>query len=256
MVKDELLKMRHSEFYKLAQQAKRGSLWRWLGQPICLLLTLWVSQTWAQEGVGISDVAVDELAKRAMSEFNMPGMAIGIVKSGQIVYSKGFGVREIGKKGKVDTATLFKIASNSKAFTTAALAVLVDDGLVGWDGLVIDYIPEFRMFDPWVTAGFTVTDLLTHRSGLQPYKGDMLLWPEPNSFTTADIIHALRFFEPVGGFRTRYAYDNLLYIVGGEIIPRVSGKSWGEFVENRIMRPAGMMHVNIRVTSLNWDLKY
>jgi CubicO group peptidase (beta-lactamase class C family) len=194
----------------------------------------------AQDREGISDNALTELTSRAMSEFSVPGMAVGIVKSNEILLAQGYGIREIGKNGKIDSATLFKVASNSKAFTTAALAVLNDDGLVSWDGLVIDYIPEFRMHDPWVTAGFTVTDLLTHRSGLPGFMGDMLLWPEPNSFTQADIIYALRYFEPVSGFRSKYAYDNLLYIVAGEIVPRVSGKSWGEFVESRIMRPAGM----------------
>jgi CubicO group peptidase (beta-lactamase class C family) len=189
---------------------------------------------------GVSEADINILVVRAMSEFEVPGMAIGIVKAGETVFASGFGVREIGKKATVDTSTLFKIASNSKAFTTAALATLVDDGKIAWDDLVIDHIPEFRMHDPWVTAGFTVTDLLTHRSGLAPFKGDMLLWPEPNAFTRADVIHALRYFEPVSGFRTRYAYDNLLYIVAGEIISRVSGKSWGEYVESKLMRPAGM----------------
>ena len=215
---------------------------RWLRQPVFLLLTLWVSTGWALEREGISDADVTALAERAMSEFNVPGMAIGIVKGDQVVLAKGFGVREIGQAEQIDSRTLFKIASNSKAFTTAALATLVDDGVIAWDGLVIDYIPEFRMFDPWVTARFTVTDLLTHRSGLAPYKGDMLLWPEPNLFTQSDIIHALRYFEPVGGFRTGYTYDNLLYIVAGEIIPRVTGKSWGEYVQGNIMREAGMKH--------------
>ncbi len=213
----------------------------WPVRLLCLLL-LWSTVAWADERVGISDAAVTELASRAMSEFNVPGMAIGIVKADKILFSKGFGLREIGKGKQVDTATLFKIASNSKAFTTAALAVLVDEGLISWDGLVIDYIPEFRMKDPWVTAGFTVTDLLTHRSGLPGFIGDMLLWPEPNSFTREDIIYALRFFEPVSSFRSKYAYDNLLYIVAGEVIPRVTDKSWGEFVESRIMRPAGMKY--------------
>ncbi len=211
----------------------------WPLRLVCLIL-LWSSAAWAGERAGISDAAVTELARRAMSEFNVPGMAIGIVKADKILLSKGFGLREIGKAERVDSATLFKIASNSKAFTTAALAVLVDEGLISWDGLVIDYIPEFRMHDPWVTAGFTVTDLLTHRSGLPGFIGDMLLWPEPNSFTREDIIYALRYFEPVSGFRSKYAYDNLLYIVAGELIPRVTGKPWGEFVESRIMRPAGM----------------
>ena len=189
---------------------------------------------------GISNQDVARLVSRAMSEFDVPGMAIGIVKSGEVVFSRGFGVREIGKKDKINNQTLFKIASNSKVFTTAALATLVDDGRISWNGLVIDYIPEFRMNDPWVTANFTVTDLLTHRSGLAPFKGDMLLWPEPNAFTTADIIFALRHFEQVSGFRMKYAYDNLLYIVAGEIIPRVSDSSWGQLVEDRLMRPAGM----------------
>jgi len=214
-------------------------MWRWPVLVVCLLLH-GAPVAWAEEREGISDAAVTELARRAMSEFNVPGMAIGIVEADKILFSKGFGVREIGKAEQVDSATLFKIASNSKAFTTAALAVLVDEGLISWDGLVIDYIPEFRMHDPWVTAGFTVTDLLTHRSGLPGFIGDMLLWPEPNSFTREDIIYALRYFEPVSGFRSKYAYDNLLYIVAGEVIPRVTGKSWGEFVESRIMRPAAM----------------
>jgi CubicO group peptidase (beta-lactamase class C family) len=223
-----------------AKKADNSPVRHWLCWPVLALLVLWALSAGATEREGISDAAVAELAARAMAEFNVPGMAIGIIKGQEVVLAKGFGVREIGKPELVDTATLFKIASNSKAFTTAALAVLVDDGLVSWDGLVIDYIPEFRMKDPWVTASFTVRDLLTHRSGLPAFVGDMMLWPEPNSFTAADIIYALRFFEPVSSFRTKYAYDNLLYIVAGEVIARVSGMPWGEFVESRVMRPAGM----------------
>jgi len=207
---------------------------------LSILLTFWIVSADAQTGQGISNEAVAELAARAMTEFQVPGMAIGIVKSGEVLLSQGYGVREIGKPEPVDTKTLFKIASNSKAFTTAALAVLVDDGAIAWDGLVIDYLPQFRMHDPWVTAGFTVTDLLTHRSGLKPFMGDMMLWPEPNAFTAEDIMHALRYFKPVSGFRSRYAYDNLLYIVAGQIFPPVGGQTWGEFVEQRLMRPAGM----------------
>jgi CubicO group peptidase (beta-lactamase class C family) len=236
------LQMTNLEFDLSVHQTGHGLVKRWLGRSMILLLALWVSTGLALEHEGISDADVTALVERAMSEFDVPGMAIGIVKSDKVLLAKAYGVREIGKPAQIDSSTLFKIASNSKAFTTAALATLVDDGVVAWDGLVIDYIPEFRMFDPWVTASFTVTDLLTHRSGLAPFKGDMLLWPEPNSFTQADIIHALRFFEPVGGFRTRYAYDNLLYIVAGEIIPRVTGKSWSEYVQGEIMREAGMKH--------------
>lgn len=234
--------MMHSELESSARQAGRNRIWRWLTWPVSIVFMLGLTVAGAQAREGISDAEVTALAARAMSEFDVPGMAIGIVKRDQVLLAKGYGVREIGKTKPIDAKTLFKIASNSKAFTTAALAVLVDDGLISWDGLVIDYIPEFRMNDPWVTANFTVKDLLTHRSGLAPFVGDMLLWPEPNEFTVEDIIYALRFFKPVSSFRSQYAYDNQLYIVAGEIIPRVSGKSWGEFVENRLMRPAGMKH--------------
>jgi CubicO group peptidase (beta-lactamase class C family) len=234
--------MTHSELNGPAQHIAYNPLWPWFVKSVLLLLVFWLPMAGAKESKGISEADVAVLAGRAMSGFNVPGMAIGIIKDGQVRLAKGYGLREIGESEVVDTQTLFKIASNSKAFTTAALAVLVDDGLISWDGLVIDYIPEFRMKDPWVTANFTVKDLLTHRSGLAPYVGDMMLWPEPNAFTVEDIIYALRFYEPVSSFRTKYSYDNQLYIVAGEIIPRVTGQSWGEFVESRIMRPAGMKH--------------
>ena len=237
--------MTNSEMNGPVRSAARYLFGSWLIKPVFLLLLFGAVTTsgLARESVthkGISEADVTVLANRAMSGFNVPGMAIGIVKGEQVLLARGYGVREIGQSKPIDTATLFKIASNSKAFTTAALGVLVDDGLISWNGLVIDYIPEFRMKDPWVTANFTVKDLLTHRSGLAPFAGDMLLWPEPNLFTTEDIIYALRYYEPVSSFRAKYAYDNQLYIVAGEIIPRVTGKSWGEFVENRIMQPAGM----------------
>lgn len=240
--KMKILNSSYSEPDRLLSQTGHGLMSRLFRYPLCLLLVLSAQMAWTQEQQGISEAAVGELASRAMSEFDVPGMAIGIVKADQVLLAKGYGVREIGKKQPVDTTTLFKIASNSKAFTTAALATLVDDGLISWDDLVIDYIPEFRMHDPWVTANFTITDLLTHRSGLAPFKGDMLLWPEPNLFTHDDIINALRYFEPASGFRSKYAYDNLLYVVAGQIFPRVSGKTWGEYVESRIMRPAGLKH--------------
>lgn len=205
-----------------------------------LALLVFAIPGYTSEARGLSRESIEALAERAMTEFQVPGMAIGVVRSGEVLFEKGFGVRETGRKGAINDRTLFRIASNSKAFTTAALAVLVDEGKLDWDSLVIDHIPEFRMYDPWVTRQFTITDLLTHRSGLAPFKGDLLLWPEPNTFTTEDIIYALRHFEPVSGFRSKYAYDNLMYIVAGELISRASGKPWGEWVEQRLMRPAGM----------------
>ncbi len=213
---------------------------RHLAHLVCALLLIYSVSTVADEREGISDSAIAELAGHAMQQFQIPGMAIAIVRGNQTVYARGFGVREVGLPGQVDTDTMFKIASNSKAFTTAALAILVDEGKIAWDGKIESYIPEFKMYDPWVSAQFTVTDLLTHRSGLSKGSGDLMLWPEPNDFTPADIIHALRYFAPSSNFRTEYAYDNSLYIVAGELIPHVTGQSWGQFVQDRIMRPLGM----------------
>ncbi|MEJ2400605.1 MAG: serine hydrolase [Xanthomonadales bacterium] len=184
--------------------------------------------------------ALDRLAERAMTTFDVPGMAIGVVKDGSVVYAKGHGVRERGRDGAVDTDTLFKIASNSKAFTAAALAILVDEGRIEWNGAVSDYIPEFRTSEPWVTAHLSVVDLLTHRAGLVAHAGDLLLWPDPNEFTRRDVIHALRYFPLVSDFRDSYNYDNVLYIVAGEIVPRITGQGFEAFVEARIMRPLGM----------------
>ncbi len=207
-------------------------------RPGLLALFLFAPLCQAAEGLGEADI--DRLAKRAMKAFDVPGMAIGVVKDGEVVYLKGHGVRELGQPGNVDADTLFKIASNSKAFTAASLAILVDEGLIAWDGTVSDYIPEFRVSDPWVTAELSVVDLLAHRSGLVPHAGDLMLWPDPNDFTRRDVVRGLRYFPLVSDFRDSYNYDNVLYIVAGEIVPRVTGQSWERFVDERIMQPLGM----------------
>ena len=126
------------------------------------------------------------------------------------------------------------MASTTKAMTAAALGILVDEGLIGWDGRVIDYIPEFRMADPWVTREFTVRDLLTHRSGLPTGAADLLHWPDGNA-SVEDVLAALPHIEPASSFRTEWAYDNVLYVVAGEIIARVTGQSWEDFVQTRIL---------------------
>jgi CubicO group peptidase (beta-lactamase class C family) len=182
---------------------------------------------------------IDELAARAMETFQTPGIAIGVVQGGELVYAKGHGVREIGRSDPVDPDTIFQIASLTKAFTAAALGILVDEGKLDWDDPVIDYLPEFRMYDPWVTREFTIRDLLTHRSGLGLGAGDLLFWPRAKS-TPEDIIRAMRHLEPETSFRTAYAYDNLLYAIAGQVVGAVSGVAWQDFVEERIMQPLGM----------------
>jgi CubicO group peptidase (beta-lactamase class C family) len=188
----------------------------------------------------ISAAKIDETVARAMKTFNVPGIAVAVVKDDKVVYSKGMGLAALDTGGKVDEHTLFGIASNSKAFVAASLAILVDEKKLKWSDKVTDIIPEFRMYDPYVTAEFTIEDLLTHRSGLGLGAGDLMEFPDGGNFTRADVIHNLRFLKPVSGFRTKFDYDNQLYIVAGEVVARVSGMPWEDFVEQRIMRPLGM----------------
>jgi CubicO group peptidase (beta-lactamase class C family) len=176
---------------------------------------------------------------RVMKTFDVPGIAIAVVKDGKVVAAQGFGVRKLGEPAKVDGKTLFEIASNSKAFTAAALAMLVDEGKLAWDDPVTRHLPDFQMYDAYVTHEMTVRDLLTHRSGLGLGAGDLLWWPTTN-FSSDEIIQKLRYIRPATSFRSSYAYDNLLYIVAGKIIAAKSGKSWGETVRERILKPVGM----------------
>ncbi|GAB3689272.1 serine hydrolase [Spirosoma flavus] len=204
---------------------------------LVLIYSVWSSTVNAQP---ITSAQIDDVVQRTLTTFDVPGIAVAVVKDGKVVHSKGYGVRSLRTKEKVDENTLFGIASNSKAFTSAALGMLIDEGKVKWDDKVIDYIPEFRMYNAYVTEEFTIRDLLTHRSGLGLGAGDLMFWPDSSNFTMKDIIHNLRYLKPVSGFRTKYDYDNLLYMVAGEVIERISGKSWESFVEERIMKPLQM----------------
>jgi CubicO group peptidase (beta-lactamase class C family) len=180
------------------------------------------------------------VAERALKAFDVPGIAVAVIKDGKVIHSKGYGVRSLETGKPVDENTMFGIASNSKAFTTAALGILVDEGKIKWDDKVREYIPEFQMYDPYVTEAFTIRDLLTHRSGLGLGAGDLMIFPDSNNFTIKDVIHNMRYLKPVSGFRSKYDYDNNLYIIAGEVVARVSGKTWGEFVKERIFDPLGM----------------
>lgn len=188
----------------------------------------------------LSSEAIDGLVERSMKAFDVPGIAVGVIKDGKVIHSKGYGVRSLNGTQKMDENTLFGIASNSKAFTTAALGMLVDEGKIKWDDKVRDHIPEFKLYAPYVSEEFTIRDLVTHRSGLGLGAGDLMFFPDGSDFTLKDVIHNLRYLKPVSGFRSKYDYDNNLYIVAGEVIARVSGKSWADFVEERIIQPLGM----------------
>ncbi len=182
----------------------------------------------------------DSIVEKVIKEFQIPGVAIAVVKDQQVILSKGYGLASIKSKKPVDQNTLFKIASNSKAFTAASLALLVQQGKLRWEDKVIEHLPNFKMYNEAVTQQFNIIDLLTHRSGLRIGAGDLMLWPEPTKFTRQDVIENLRYLKPVSEFRKKYAYDNLLYIVAGEVVAKVSGMSWEEYVEQNIFKPLAM----------------
>ena len=199
---------------------------------------LWTS-TYAAPALSIKPADIDRIVERTMAAYPVPGIAVGVVKDGKLIYAKGFGVRLVGQPERVDADTLFGIGSNTKAFTAAALAILVDEGKLHWDDRVIDWLPDFRMQDAWVTREFTIRDLLTHRSGLGLGAGD-LMFVTKTDFTRAEMIRALRHLKPVSSFRSEFAYDNLMYAVAGEVIAAASGTNWEGFVTNRILRPLAM----------------
>lgn len=183
---------------------------------------------------------VDILVEKAMKEFNVAGVAVAVVKDGKVIHSKGYGIQSIETKIPVNEHTNFQIASNSKAFTTAALSILIDEGKITWKDKVKNHIPEFKMYNDYVTENFLIEDLLCHRSGLGLGVGDLMFHPDGADFTINDVVTSFQYFKPVSAFRTQYDYDNLLYVVAGEIIARVSGMTWEQFIETRIMTPLQM----------------
>ncbi|MGZ3891195.1 MAG: serine hydrolase [Mucilaginibacter sp.] len=199
---------------------------------------------------------VDALVAKTLKTFDVPGIAVAIVKEGKVVYAKGYGVTSLATGKKVDENTLFGIASNSKAFTVAAIGILCDEGKLHLDDKVTDYIPEFKLYDPWVTSEFTIRDLLCHRSGLGLGAGDLMDFPDSSDFTMKDVIYNLRYFKPVTSFRSTFAYDNQLYIVAGEVVARVSGMSWEDFVETRIMKPLGMTNSRAAYQRISGNSNY
>ncbi len=183
---------------------------------------------------------IDKLVEETLTTFDVPGISVGVLKDGELVYAKGHGVRSLTSQKDMNEETLVGVASNSKGFTCFALAMMVDEGKLNWDDPVRKHIPEFQLHDPWVTAHFTVRDLVTHRSGMGLGAGDLMFFPEGNDFTVEDIINNVRYLEPETSFRSKFAYNNNMFIIAGEVLKRVSGLSWEEFIETKIMQPVGM----------------
>ena len=202
--------------------------------PVLTTLALLAAPATAAPPKGF-DARVEALRRASET----PGMAIAIVENGKVVLARGYGVRALNAPDRVDADTLFTIGSTAKAMTATALATLVDAGKLGWDDKVVDRLPGFQMYDPWVTREMTVRDLLVHRSGLGLGAGDLLYIPR-GSYSRAEIVRRLRYLKPASGFRSGYAYDNVLYVVAGQLIEAVSGQTWEDYLRDHVFAPAGM----------------
>lgn len=178
----------------------------------------------------------EEYVNKALKDWGVPGVAIAIVKDDRVVLAKGFGVRELNKPAPVDEQTLFAIGSSSKAFTAASIAMLVDEGKLKWDEPATKHLPGFQLFDPYTTRELTIADLLTHRSGLT--RGDLLWYGSTHD--RSEILRRVRYLKPSWSLRARYGYQNIMFLAAGQIIPSIAGKTWDEFIRDRIFNPLGM----------------
>lgn len=192
-----------------------------------------------------SPVGLDTFVAQAMKRFAVPGIALTIVKDGKVVLARGYGVRELGKPALVDSQTTFGIASNTKAFTATAIGMLVEAGKLQWDAPVVRYLPAFALSDPYVTSQLTVRDLLVHRSGLGLGAGDLLWWPA-STYSRKEVMQRLRYIPLATSFRSAYAYDNVLYLVAGELIEAVTGRSWEDVVQLGILARLKMTDSRVR----------
>ncbi|RED91895.1 serine hydrolase [Marinoscillum furvescens] len=211
-----------------------------------LLLTVGI--TWSAAAQPDID-RIDQYIANAQRDWQIPGLAVGIVKDGEVVLSKGYGVKALGKPDLVDEHTLFAIASNTKAYIATALAVLVARDSLSWKDKVQDILPYFELYDPYVTANTTIEDLLCHRVGLGTFSGD-LMWYK-SELTAPEVIKKIKYVPQAFGFRDGFGYSNLMFITAGEVIREVSGQPWSEFVKQTFFDPLDMKRT---ITSTN-DLK-
>ncbi|HUR92868.1 MAG TPA: serine hydrolase [Gemmatimonadaceae bacterium] len=187
--------------------------------------------------------ALDRYIEGALAEWEIPGAAVAIVRNDSVVHARGYGVRKIGDAARIDDRTMFAVASTTKAFTAALIAMLVDEKKMQWDDPATLHLPGFQLYDPYVTRELTVRDLLSHRSGLS--RGDLSWYGTP--VDRDEVIRRVRFLRPTTSFRSNYGYQNVMYVAASQAAARVAGKSWDELIDERIFTPLGM---NETVTSV------
>ena len=205
---------------------------------IALIFLLIFSSTYAQTNSEVDLKALDAYYAKMVKDWDLPSASIGIVKDGELIFTGNYGALEVGKKEMPDENTLYAIASNSKAFTSAIIGMLVQEGKLDWNDKVRKYLPYFAVYDEWVSEHTTIKDLLSHRIGLGTFSGDNI-WYKSDQ-TAEEIIKHIRYVPKAYDFRAGYGYSNLMYITAGEIIRTVTGKSWGENVKERILEPLAM----------------
>jgi len=182
--------------------------------------------------------SIDIYVNRALMEWKIPGVSICIVKDGKVALIKGYGVKEVGTNDKVDENTLFMIGSNSKAFTATALALLEAEKKLSLDDKVQKWLPDFKLYDPWVAKEAVISDLLCHRLGFETFQGDFMFFD--TDLSTAEMRDRFGKLKPLYGFRSKWGYTNAAFLTAGEIIPKVTGKSWAEFLKEKIFLPLKM----------------
>ena len=212
----------------------------------------------AQESLPSKTVDVDGLRKfieNTRREWSVPGLAVAIVKDDKVVLAEGFGVKEEGKIDAVDANTLFAIASNTKAFTSAALAILVDEGKLDWDDRVEKHLPWLELKDP-LSRDLRIRDLLCHRSGLGTFSGDLLWWG--TEYSAKEVLQRAKHLEPASPFRAKYGYSNLMFLAAGLVVEEVSGQQWAEFVESTILSELEMKRsvTSVRDLCKPWEFCY
>ncbi len=204
---------------------------------IIIFVFILFKSSFSQEIILYNGQTIDQYIEQAMSRWNLPGLSLAIIRNGEVVFLKGYGVKELGKPDKVDENTIFAVASNTKAFTGTAIAMLESEGKLSIEDKITKYFPDFMLYDTLASQLVTIKDLLTHRIGLGTFEGDFITWG--TTFTRAELINKLRYVKPVYGFRDGYGYCNSGFLTAGEVIPVVTGKSWDEYIKEKFLIPSG-----------------
>ena len=221
-----------------------------IARHLIILLLFFPFSTFAQYSDDIK--TLDTYVKKGMKDWQVPGLSIAVVKDGKVLFSKGYGVTDIDSKNKATSESRFMIGSTTKAMTALGLAILVDEGKLKWDDKVVDLYSEFQLHDAYATRDMTIVDLLSHRGGLG---NTDFLW-SLNDISSEEIVSRLKYVEPSYPIRGGYTYQNIMYLVAGMVIEKVSGQKWADFIQERLLTPLGMSNSRPLFSDVNGESDY